>query len=160
MGVGSLLAALSAGLAMARLAPRLLLFFGPASSTAAAALLLAAPHWGGFAPAAAAYLMLGFGPILWLVCQNTIRQIVTPHGMLGRVGAVIQLAIYGVRSLGALLGGAVAVRYGAEAALGLVLALFAASTLVIPLSALGRLRAMPQAPSPLAPSPNTAGSPA
>ena len=145
MGVGSLAAALTAGAAMTRMPPRFLLFFGPASSAAAVGLLLLAPGIGGFPASFAAYLMLGFGPILWFVCQNTIRQLVTPLGMLGRVGAVIQLAIYGVRSLGALTGGFVAARFGGEAAIGLVLALFAASTLVIPLSALGRLRAMPHA---------------
>jgi len=144
MGVGSLLAALTAGAAMTRLPPRLLLLFGPASSTAAALLLLL-PGLGGFAASSAAYLLLGFGPILWFVCQTTIRQLVTPLGMLGRVGAVIQLAIYGVRSLGALAGGLVAARFGGEAAIGFAAALFAASTLVIPVSALGRLRAMPHA---------------
>ena len=144
MGAGSLLAALVAGYAMTRLPPRLLLGFGPLSSAVAAALLRVAPQEAGFAAAAAAYLLLGFGPILWFVCQNTIRQIVTPQGMLGRVGAVIQLAIYGVRSLGALAGGAVAARYGSEAAIDLVIVLFALSALVIPLSALGRLGAMPQ----------------
>jgi hypothetical protein len=35
------------------------------------------------------------------------RQLVTPAQMLGRVNAVIQAAIYGMRPLGALLGGAV-----------------------------------------------------
>jgi hypothetical protein len=145
MGGGSLLAALVAGYAMTRLPPRLLLGFGPLSSAVAAALLRFAPHESGFVAAAAAYLLLGFGPILWFVCQNTIRQIVTPQGMLGRVGAVIQLAIYGVRSLGALAGGAVAARYGSETAIDLVILVFGLSALVIPLSALGRLGAMPQA---------------
>jgi len=145
MGVGSLLAALGSGLAMARLPPRVLLAFGPASSALAALLLRFAPASDGFAALALAYLTLGFGPILWFVCQNTIRQLVTPQGLLGRVGAVIQLAIYGVRSLGALAGGVTAARWGGEAALTLVVALFALSALVIPLSALGRLRSMPHA---------------
>jgi hypothetical protein len=89
------------------------------------------------------YLLLGFGPILWFVCQNTIRQLVTPRGMLGRVGAVIQLAIYGVRSLGALFVGWVASGYDLETAVLLVITLFALSTLTIPLSELGKLSAMP-----------------
>jgi hypothetical protein len=71
--------------------------------------------------------LLGFGPILWFVCQNSSRQIVTPPGLLGRVGSVIQVAIYGVRSVGALLGGLVAARFGFDAALILIIALFAAS---------------------------------
>ncbi len=143
MGLGSLLAALTAGKAMTALPPRFLLFFGPASSTLAAALLLAAPTLGGFSSSVTVYFLLGFGPILWFVCQNTIRQLVTPKGLLGRVGAVIQLAIYGVRSIGAIMGGIMAARYGMEAALLLITALFAVSTLTIPLSALGGLSAMP-----------------
>jgi predicted MFS family arabinose efflux permease len=144
MGFGSLLAAFTAAWAMQRFPPRFLLFFGPASSTLAAAILYFAPDLGGFVSSVAVYFLLGFGPILWLVCQNTIRQLVTPKGLLGRVGAVIQLAIYGVRSIGALAGGWVAARYGLEAAIVMIIVLFALSTLTIPLSALGRLAAMPR----------------
>jgi predicted MFS family arabinose efflux permease len=153
MGVGSILAALTAGWAMTKLPPRILLFFGPASSTVAAGLLLFAPQLGGLPVSAGAYLLLGFGPILWFVCQNTIRQLVTPAGLLGRVGAVIQLAIYGVRSIGALLGGVVASRYSFDAALMMVIGLFALSTLAIPLSALGKLAAMPDSVGSLAAGP-------
>ncbi len=149
-GAGSMVAALTVGVILARAAPRVILFFGPASSTFAASLLLAAPAVGGFPAAAALFFLLGFGPILWFVCQNTIRQLVTPHGLLGRVGAVVQLAIYGVRSLGALLGGFVADRLGYETAIWMVVALFACSTLTVPLSALGRLARLP----------DSAGSPA
>ncbi|MGL4241975.1 MAG: MFS transporter [Beijerinckiaceae bacterium] len=143
-GVGSMLAALSVGAVLARVAPRAILLFGPASSTFAAALLLAAPAMGGFQASISLFLILGYGPILWFVCQNTIRQLVTPHGMLGRVGAVIQLAIYGVRSLGALVGGHIAARYGFEAGIWLVVGLFALSTLMVPLSALGSLARLPE----------------
>jgi predicted MFS family arabinose efflux permease len=150
MGIGSLLAAFTAGWAMTRLPPRVLLFFGPASSTLAAVILYRSPQLGGFTASALVYFLLGFGPIIWFVCQNTIRQLVTPKGLLGRVGAVIQLAIYGVRSAGALVGGWVSARYGLETGILLIAGLFALSTLTIPLSALGRLAAMP----------DTAGSPA
>lgn len=144
MGVGSLLAALCAGSAMARLQPRAILLFGPASSCAAVLMLLAAPLAGGAVVPAAVFALLGFGPILWFVCQNSIRQIVTPAGLLGRVSSVVQVAIYGVRSLGALIGGGVAARMGFDAALLLSAALFAASTAAVALSALIRLRAWPR----------------
>lgn len=150
MGLGSLLAAFAAGPLLAKAPPRTLLFFGPASSTLAAALLVMAPVLGGLGTSVAVYLLLGFGPILWFVCQNTIRQLVTPKGMLGRAGAVIQIAIYGVRSIGALLGGWVASAHGLDSAMLMIAALFGLSTLTIPLSALGRLSAMP----------HSAGSPA
>jgi predicted MFS family arabinose efflux permease len=142
MGVGSILAALAAPRVFAAFEPRAILIFGPASSTLGALLLLAAPAGSVLAPALG-YFLLGFGPILWFVCQNTIRQLVTPQGLLGRVGSVVQVAIYGVRSLGALAGGFVASAYGFAAGLAFVVVLFGCSTAVVFVSALIGLRAMP-----------------
>jgi predicted MFS family arabinose efflux permease len=144
MGVGSLAAALMAGPALARLSPRFILAFGPASSLAAALLLALAPATGGVILPALVFLLLGYGPILWFVCQNSIRQLVTPAGLLGRVGSVIQVAIYGVRSVGALAGGVMAARVGFDAALGLVIVLFACSLGSVFLSALSGLRELPR----------------
>jgi hypothetical protein len=87
---------------------------------------------------------VGFGPMLWLICQITVRQLVTPAPLMGRVNATLQTAIYGVRPLGALAGGLVAAHAGLHAALLLVAAAFALSTLVIVLSPLARLRALPE----------------
>jgi predicted MFS family arabinose efflux permease len=145
MGVGSLLAAFSAAAALRRFSPRLILFFGPASSCLASVLLALSPLAGSVVLPMIVFGLLGFGPILWFVCQNSIRQLVTPAGLLGRVGSVIQVAIYGVRSIGALAGGLVAAHLGFGAALGLVIALFALSTLSVVLSSLGKLSRMPEA---------------
>jgi len=148
-GAGLVLGALAAPAVARHLPPRVVLLFGPAVSVAAAGLFLAAlarpasPD-GGFAAAAAGHFLVGFGPMLWLVCQTTLRQLVTPAPLLGRVNATVQVAIYGVRPLGALAGGVVAAQAGLGAALGLVAAAFALSTLVIVLSPLGRLRALPR----------------
>ncbi|MCO4055197.1 MAG: MFS transporter [Bosea sp.] len=147
MGIGSLAAALLATMAMARLSPRLILVFGPASSMLASVILALSPQIAGtgfrLAGPVAVFLLLGFGPILWFVCQNSIRQLVTPSVLLGRVGSVIQVAIYGVRSVGALLGGIVAARFGFSAAMGLIVGLFAASLLAVLASSLARLRTLP-----------------
>jgi hypothetical protein len=69
---------------------------------------------------------------------------VTPTPLLGRVNATVQTAIYGVRPLGALAGGVVAAEAGLQAALLMIAAAFVLSTLVILLSPLARLRALPQ----------------
>jgi predicted MFS family arabinose efflux permease len=144
MGVGSLAAALTAGAVLQHVAPRWVLVFGPACSLAAALLLAVAPLGGGVIQPGLVFLLLGYGPILWFVCQNSIRQLVTPAAMLGRVGSVIQVAIYGVRSVGALVGGLVAARFGFDAGLLLVILLFAASVASVFLSALIRLGALPE----------------
>jgi MFS family permease len=144
MGVGSLLAAFTAAAALKRTSPRLILLFGPATSCLASIMLALSPMVGGVAMPMIVFFLLGFGPILWFVCQNSIRQLVTPTGLLGRVGSVIQVAIYGVRSIGALVGGLVAAHVGFGAALGLVIALFALSTLSVLASSLGKLKIMPE----------------
>ena len=142
-GAGLILGALAAPLCARRLPPFVTLIFGPAVSVVAASLFLAAPSGNGFALAAAGYFLVGFGPMLWLICQTTVRQLVTPSALMGRVNATVQTAIYGVRPLGALAGGLVAAHAGMQAALLLIAGAFALSTLVIVLSPLARLRVLP-----------------
>ena len=143
-GAGLILGALVAPVASKRLPPLITLIFGPAVSVIAAALFLLAPSSNGFACAAAGHFLVGFGPMMWLICQTTVRQLVTPAPLLGRVNATVQTAIYGVRPLGALAGGVVAAHAGLQAALLLIAASFVLSTLVIVLSPLARLRTLPQ----------------
>lgn len=142
-GAGLILGALAAPFCARRLPPLVTLIFGPAVSVVAAFLFLAAPAGNGFGLAAAGYFLVGFGPMLWLICQTTVRQLVTPSALMGRVNATVQTAIYGVRPLGALAGGLVAAQAGMHAALLLIAVAFALSTLVIVLSPLARLRVLP-----------------
>jgi predicted MFS family arabinose efflux permease len=136
-GAGLLLGAALAPRLIAAAGPGAILLAGPALSLAAPLLLLAAPPGGLALPLAAQYL-LGFGPMLWLVCQTGLRQVVTPPALLGRVGAALQVAIYGVRPLGALAGGALAAAAGPEAAILLAALAFALSVAVVPLTGLAR----------------------
>ncbi|WP_376096148.1 MFS transporter [Roseomonas sp. CCTCC AB2023176] len=144
-GAGLLLGAAAVPAAMRRLGANAVLVFGPAASVAAPLLILAAALPG--APGAllvfAGQFLLGFGPMMWLVCQVSIRQAVTPPALLGRVGATIQVAIYGVRPIGALAGGAVAATQGPAAGLVLAALAFGLSLLVAVVSDLRRLRAIP-----------------
>ncbi|MCW5730656.1 MAG: MFS transporter, partial [Alphaproteobacteria bacterium] len=142
-GFGMLLAALLAGRIVGLTRPNVLLLFGPAVSCLAAALLLAAPAGAAAILAPASWFLLGFGPMLWLICQTSLRQLLTPRGLQGRVNGSIQLAIYGVRPLGALAGGFVAARFGSEAALALAGLCFLASFLVPLTSGLRRLHSLP-----------------
>lgn len=142
-GAGLILGALAAPRAARRLPPRATLIFGPAVSVIAALLFVAAPQGNGFGLATAGYFLVGFGPMLWLICQTTVRQLVTPSALMGRVNATVQTAIYGVRPLGALAGGFVAAQAGLHAALLMIALAFALSTLVIVLSPLARMRVLP-----------------
>ncbi|WP_281684179.1 MFS transporter [Thalassobaculum salexigens] len=98
---GSSLAARYAG----RIRPSLILLFGPGSSVPAVLLLLTVSPGGSPLLIYAGFFLLGFGPSMWMIAQNSVRQLVSPRAVLGRVNAVIQTTIYGARPLGALCGG-------------------------------------------------------
>lgn len=126
-GIGAIAGAWVSGRMGGRIAPSVILLFGPGSSALAALGLLGI--WPG-SPEVWLYLcffVLGFGPSMWLVAQNSVRQLVSPPEMLGRVNAVIQTAIYGVRPLGAMIGGVVAGQAGPQGGLVLVAGAFVMS---------------------------------
>jgi MFS family permease len=143
-GLGMILGAIAAPLIFARVEPRSVLMFGPVSSLIGALLMVFAPRFGGLGTAALAFGLIGFGPMLWLVMQTSVRQIVTPPGLMGRVTATIQVAIYGVRPIGALAGGTVGQVFGLDAAVTMVAIAFALSALVSLASPLARLRVLPE----------------
>lgn len=133
-GLAAILGAWLAGRLAHRIAPSVVLMFGPGSSVVAAGGLMLVGPGSPEAGLHACFFLLGFGPSMWLVAQNSVRQLVSPPATLGRVNAVIQTAIYGARPVGALVGGAVAGQVGPEAGLVLVLGAFAASFAVALLS--------------------------
>lgn len=126
-GLAAILGSWMAGRFSNRISPSVVLLFGPGSSVLAACGLLAIQPGTQEFWLYVAFFLLGFGPSMWLVVQNSVRQLVTPPAMLGRVNAVIQTAIYGIRPLGALLGGLVAGSAGPQAGLVFVAIAYAAS---------------------------------
>lgn len=126
-GLAATLGAFTVGRLSAVLPTSFFLLFGPGSSVAAILLLFAVAPGGSVLPVYAAFFILGFGPSMWLTTQNSVRQLVTPAAMLGRVNAVIQTAIYGIRPVGALLGGFIAGTASPDAALVFVAAAYAGS---------------------------------
>ena len=139
-GAGAIAGTWTAGRVASHVSPSTILLAGPGSSLLGASLLLvsSAPP-----PAILIYgpfFVLGFGPSMWLICQNSIRQLVTPVEMLGRVNAVVQTTIYGVRPLGALLGGLVVSAASANAGLVFVTLCFAGSLATVVFSRLTTIR--------------------
>ncbi len=143
-GLGSILAALTGPTLIARLPTGALLVFGPAASLVGVAALALAPPALGVAALGFAFLMLGFGPILWFITQTSLRQAVTPAPLLGRVSATLTTAMYGMRPLGALAGGFAGEGFGLEAAMLLPVGLFGLSTLAILASRMPGLKALPE----------------
>ncbi len=127
-GLAAICGSWLAGRFAQQVAPSVILLFGPGSSFLAAAGLLAVGS--DEILLYVCFFFLGFGPSMWLIAQNSVRQLVTPGTMLGRVNAVIQTAIYGIRPLGALIGGVVVGASDPETGLLLVVLAFGASFLV------------------------------
>ncbi|WP_246736110.1 MFS transporter [Enterovirga aerilata] len=150
-GIGIVLAAYGAGMiAGALLSPRLVhglrfgtvLGLGPVAGFAASAVLaltiwLPWPWLAGFG-----WLLLGIGPIQWTISTTTLRQLVTPADLLGRVSA-INITSYGARPLGAAIGAGVGAVAGAETALLLAAFLFLAQAAMVWVSPLVRLKERP-----------------
>jgi hypothetical protein len=118
--------------------------FGPAASAVAVFLFAATPPALALPATALGFFLIGFGPMIWLIMQTTVRQIVAPPEMIGRVSATISVAIYGVRPLGALATGAAASAWGTAAAIWLPVALFALSLAAILASPFPRIRRLPE----------------
>lgn len=117
---------------------------GPISGLAGA-VSMALTVWFPFpALAALGFLLMGAGPVLWVISTTTIRQSVTPASMLGRVSAINILA-YSARPIGAGLAGLIGGVFGVEACLLTAVALFLLQALVMLLSPLPRLIDQPAA---------------
>jgi predicted MFS family arabinose efflux permease len=142
-GAGMVAGALLAPAVMRRLAFGTVIAIGPVTGLAAS-VVMASTIW---APtpvlAGLGFFLLGLGPILWVISTTTLRQAVTPSGLLGRVSSFSVLA-QGSRPLGAALGAAVAAMSGAEACLLLAVAGFLLQALVILASPAVRLTRQPE----------------
>jgi len=153
LGVGLTLAAYGAGLvAGALVAARVAaavpfgaaVGIGPLSGLAASlvmALTIPLP-WPPLA--GLAFFVMGAGPVVWVVSTTTLRQTVTPAGLLGRVSALNILA-YGARPIGAALGALVGEVYGPEACLLFAALGFFVQVLIIFGSPVPRLARLPEA---------------
>ena len=142
-GAGMVLGSLLAPRVVGRMAFGRAIQFGPIVSVFAAAAMVATllvPH---AALAGLSFFLFGAGPIIWTITTTTLRQSVTPHGMLGRVGAVFLTMNAGARPVGAALGGLVGAAWGETACLVLALAGFALQAAIILFSRVSGLRQLP-----------------
>jgi len=125
-GVGITLGTYGAGMVVGALMARRLaehfsfgtmITVGPAVGLAASLLMLATLIQPSGILAALSFFLFGAGPILWTITTTTLRQAVTPVGMLGRVSAVVMTATFGARPVGAAIGALLAANFGVAACL-------------------------------------------
>lgn len=142
-GAGMVVGALAAPGVLASLPFGRVVVLGPAVSVAAMATMAATLAWPSGALAGASFFLFGAGPILWTISSTTLRQTVTPHGMLGRVSAIFLSVNTGARPLGAALGGLVGAQWGEPACLVLALAGFGVQAALILASPVRTLQRLP-----------------
>jgi predicted MFS family arabinose efflux permease len=137
-GIGMVVGALLAGRIMRTLPFGVVIVIGPLAGLAAALVMVATIWLPAPALAGASFFLMGVGPILWTIGTTTLRQLVTPERLLGRVSA-INIATYSSRPLGAALGALVGGLHGAETGLVVAAAGFLIQAVVILLSPVRRL---------------------
>ena len=142
-GAGMVVGSLLAPRLVARMAFGRAIQFGPAVSVLAAAVMVATLALPSGLLAGLSFFLFGAGPIIWTITTTTLRQSVTPGGMLGRVGAVFLTVNAGARPIGAALGGVVGAAWGEAACLWLALAGFALQAAIILGSRVIGLRKLP-----------------
>jgi len=118
------------------------ILLGPICAATAAFLMLAtlaAPRQTLDPIVFAAFFLFGFGPIVWTISTTSLRQIVTPGGLIARVSSVIMTVTFGARPLGAALGAWLSAVFGVTSCLIGVAIGFALQFGIIALSAPARL---------------------
>lgn len=144
-GVGMVVGAVLAPTLGRRLAFGTIVVLGPLAGFVAAVLVLATSWLPTPGLAGVAFLLFGLGPILWTISTTTLRQVVTPDEMLGRVSALLVTATFGARPIGAAIGAALATLSGPTACLIAAACGFLVQLAVIWLSEVRSLRSLPDA---------------
>ena len=143
-GVGMVCGALAAPSIAARIRFGRVLTIGPFCGLLASLVMVATLIVPSFWLAMLSFFLLGVGPILWVVGSTTLRQAITPDGMMGRVSAINSTATYGARPVGALLGAGVSGCWGMEVCLLVAAGAFFVQVFIIVGSAAARLDGVPE----------------
>ena len=142
-GIGMVAGALSAGRISRALPFGIVIAVGPLAGLTAAVLMVVTIWLPSAVLAGASFFLMGAGPILWVISTTTLRQTITPPGLLGRVSA-IYIAAYGARPIGAAIGALIGATWGAETCLVIAALGFLAQAAVILASSVPQLARQPQ----------------
>ncbi len=142
-GIGMVGGALVATRVLRALPFGVVIAIGPLAGLAAALAMVLTIWVPAAALAGLSFFLMGVGPILWVISTTTLRQLVTPPALLGRVSAISATAT-GARPLGAAIGALVGGLYGAETCLVVAAIGFVIQALVILLSPVPSLARQPE----------------
>ena len=152
-GVGVTLACYGVGMIVgALLAPRVVralpfgqaILLGPYFSVLAAVTMAMTLFWPQGWLAALSYFFFGAGPIIWTITSTTLRQMVTPRAMIGRVTSINIVVSTGARPLGAALGGVLGVSFPVSVSLWCVVLGFGLQAIIISASKVRTLKRLPE----------------
>jgi predicted MFS family arabinose efflux permease len=143
-GIGMVSAALAAPRIARALPFGAMIAVGPIAGLAASLTMVATIWIPSVWLAALSFFLIGAGPILWTIGSTTLRQSVTPERMLGRVSAMITMATFGARPVGAALGALVGASSGAASCVLLAALGFLVQAVVILVSPVPRLARQPE----------------
>ncbi|VVE24346.1 major facilitator superfamily protein [Pandoraea aquatica] len=125
------------------------ILLGPVCAALAAVLMAStsmlldgARHSAAYALVFVAFFLFGFGPIVWTISTTSLRQVVTPGGLIARVSAATMTATFGARPLGAFLGAWIASSLGIRACLIAMAAGFALQFAIIVRSPAARMKSL------------------
>lgn len=138
MGVGLLLGSLLSQRIIALLGFGASLAFGPVVSFVAASIMLMNVTYETALLPALAFFLFGFGPVIWVITSNTLRQVVTPSHMLGCVSAMYLTTNWGARPIGALIGAGIGIAFGEATVLVAAVAFFFLQMILVFLTGLYR----------------------
>jgi MFS family permease len=144
-GIGMIVGSQLANVLSRRFSFGVSIIIGPIFGATASIAMFATLIWPSMLLPSVAYLLLGMGPIIWTISTTTLRQLVTPPPMLGRVTALIVTSTAGFRPIGAGIGALTFVLGGYELVLVVSTFGFIAQAIVILRSPAARIDALPSA---------------
>lgn len=147
-GVGMVVGYRLAGVLAGRVWFGRLVVIGPICGALASTLMIASLVWPTWLLPSLAWLLLGSGPMIWTISTTTLRQMITPPDMLGRVSALLVTSTAGFRPVGAGLGAVSYLLGGYEAVLTVSWVAFLAQAAVIIRSRAARVTDIPALETP------------
>ena len=90
------------------------------------------------------FFLFGIGPIIWTIASTTLRQAIIPGNMLGRASALVMMATFGARPIGAALGAFIGSTYGVKACIVVSAIGFFVQFIIIIISSVSKLSKLPQ----------------
>ena len=139
-GAGMVIGALVAGRVMRALPFGWVIRIGPFMGLTSSIMMLCTWWADSLLLVGASFFVIGVGPMIWTISSTTLRQVITPDRMLGRVSALIATATTGATPVGAALGALIGSQISLLACLVVAVFGFAIQATIIATSAPSRLR--------------------